>query len=593
MFLRPFCSATDFSTCQQLIPAEWTFPGCTDEERVAHRTYVMTNMLSSSSYSLVAEDTDTHELLGVLFARFADLQPSEEHVAACHKRMDDMAAILEHGSDGARRAIAMERAVTRVHEVLDARAADRLVEHSELTLFCVAESARGRGIGTLLRTEMERHLLARGGRSYYLMTDAVCNIGYYESHGFERIATFSPETDKVGYPNTAYYYQKTLSPEEFAEAGTSADARGERRRDGVEHGIARESTSSEGDSPRPRVEAAPTKSAGARAAQTSSATPERASDACAETAPTRARVRYRPFDVERDLESAIDVVPEAWRPEDPAYDDAFVHELRYGLFAHLLRDANFLEVAVVDEPIADGESPASAGTPANLGAFAGAGVDAGSRVSAEEGVAAVGKTPADVDAHAGSDTPELARARERVVGVLAGRFGPMPEPPVPNPTADALEARSHRAMDAHPKGAKRRQYRAACDAANEAMIAQARHRDYVQEDNELVLFINDPSVRGQGVGATMLLRFEDFLRSRGAREYYLFTDTTCSYGYYERHGFTRVALCNDIEAEDDIAIFLGKKAYTMSRAGQPGTTPRSPFEEFVYTRPVPSLVREV
>lgn len=271
------------------------------------------------------------------------------------------------------------------------------------------------------------------------------------------------------------------------------------------------------------------------------------------------RVRYRPFDVERDLESAIDVVPASWRPEDPSYDDEFVHETRYGLFAHLLRDASFLEVAVVDEPIEQAGS------------------------SEAEGSAPVGRD------NAASQAP---LTKERVVGVLAGRFGPAPDKNAPNQLADELAARSKRAMDAHPKGAKWAQYRSACDAANVAMIAQARYRDFIEQDNELILFINDPSVRGQGVGATMLRRFEDYLRANDARDYYLFTDTTCTYGYYERHGFERVALCNDIEADEDIAIYLGEKARTESRSENPGPDGKRPFEEFVYTRPVPSLARE-
>ena len=532
MFLRPFCSATDFSPCQRLIPTEWTFPGCTDEERDAHRTYVLTNMLKDSTYTVVAEDTDSHELLGVLFARFADLQPSAQHTAQCQARLAKMALVLEHGSDDARRALAMERSVARVHEVLDLKAADTLSEHNELTLFCVAESARGRGIGSQLRREFEQHLLARGGRSYYLMTDAVCNVGYYESHDFTRIATFSPAIDGGTYPNEAYYYQKTLRPEGGATTAGPCD---DRERACAEHGVARESSASEGDRPQPRPV-----------------------DGEAETpAQERPRVRYRPFDVGRDLESAIEVVPASWRPEDLAYDDDFVRQMHYGLFAHLVRDASFLEVAIVDEPVEP----------------------AGDEPSASTGREA-------------SNTASAPLTRERVVGVLAGRFGPAPDRTVPNPVADALDAHAKRAMEEHPKGAKWAQYRSACNAANVAMIAQARYRDLIAEDNELILFINDPSVRGQGVGATMLLRFEDYLRAQGARDYYLFTDTTCTYGYYERHGFTRVALCNDLEADDDIAIFLGAKSYEKCRSEHAKPGEKRPFEEFVYMRAVPSLAHE-
>ncbi len=528
MLLRPFCSATDYSTCSQLIPNEWTFPGCTDDERSAHKTLVLSNMLKCSTYSLVAEDTDTHEPLGLLLARFADTEPAPDRLSEYQAHFDEAFAFLDKGSRDARRAIDMECSVSHVHEVLDAQTQGLIPERNELTLYVVSENARGRGIGTTLRNEFERHLLARGSHSYYLMTDAVCAYDYYERNGFDRIATFTPNANGTGYPNVAYYYQRFLSPEDAA-ALTAGAAQAGCGHDIVEHGANRESSSSEGDSPQLSLTAA-------AGGETIPATPISSADSSSH----HPRVRYRPFDVERDLESAIDVVPASWRPWDDAYDDAFVHESRYGLFAHLLRTASFLEVAVVDEP-----------------------------------------------------NPTGSATHERVVGVLAGRFGPTADKDAPNPKADELEARSKHAMDMHPKGAKWAQCRSACEAANVAMIAQARYRDFIREDNELILFINDPSVRGQGVGRTMLLRFEDYLRSRGAQDYYLFTDTMCTYSYYEKHGFTRVALCNDVEADEDITIYLGAKSYAKSRSEHPAPNGERPFEEFVYMRNVPSLAREV
>lgn len=210
MLVRPFCSATDFSLCQQLVPNEWTFPDCTDEELTKHRQLVTANMLAISNYGLVAEDPDSHELLGLLLARFADAPITPENVAFSRARINESYALLEHGSVGARRAADMEHSVPHVHEVLDAAAADKLAEHNELTLFIVAEHARGRGVGTSLRTEFERELKARGMHSYYLMTDAVCTYDYYERNGFERLATFTPNADGTGYPNVAYYYQRFL-----------------------------------------------------------------------------------------------------------------------------------------------------------------------------------------------------------------------------------------------------------------------------------------------------------------------------------------------------------------------------------------------
>ena len=59
---------------------------------------------------------------------------------------------------------------------------------------------------------------------------------------------------------------------------------------------------------------------------------------------------------------------------------------------------------------------------------------------------------------------------------------------------------------------------------------------------EYVLFVTSPAARGKGVGAAMITRFEDYLLAGGIGGYWLFTDTGCTYDWYDRHGFRRVAM---------------------------------------------------
>lgn len=65
-------------------------------------------------------------------------------------------------------------------------------------------------------------------------------------------------------------------------------------------------------------------------------------------------------------------------------------------------------------------------------------------------------------------------------------------------------------------------------------------------DAELQLFIVSPEARGLGIGRRLFSTFLSHLRDAGARSYYLFTDTGCDYGFYDRHGLTRAAQRLDV-----------------------------------------------
>ncbi|HCA74070.1 MAG TPA: GNAT family N-acetyltransferase [Bifidobacterium sp.] len=58
---------------------------------------------------------------------------------------------------------------------------------------------------------------------------------------------------------------------------------------------------------------------------------------------------------------------------------------------------------------------------------------------------------------------------------------------------------------------------------------------------EVVLFVVSASARGMGVGRRLFAHMLHEFRHAGIREYFLFTDTTCDYGFYDHRGLERRA----------------------------------------------------
>ncbi|AFR48544.1 GNAT family N-acetyltransferase [Gordonia sp. KTR9] len=75
-------------------------------------------------------------------------------------------------------------------------------------------------------------------------------------------------------------------------------------------------------------------------------------------------------------------------------------------------------------------------------------------------------------------------------------------------------------------------------------------------DDELTLFAVASSTRGHGVGATLYRAFLDHLRDRGRSDFHLYTDSLCTFGFYERQGMSRVAA-------DDMDILLDGEPHTL------------------------------
>lgn len=59
-------------------------------------------------------------------------------------------------------------------------------------------------------------------------------------------------------------------------------------------------------------------------------------------------------------------------------------------------------------------------------------------------------------------------------------------------------------------------------------------------DGVLTLFAVNEECRGLGVGKELLSRLFDYLQKQNVGRIYLYTDTTCSYEFYEHKGFERL-----------------------------------------------------
>lgn len=59
-------------------------------------------------------------------------------------------------------------------------------------------------------------------------------------------------------------------------------------------------------------------------------------------------------------------------------------------------------------------------------------------------------------------------------------------------------------------------------------------------DGVLTLFAVDENCRGFGIGKELLSGLLEFLRTKNTKKIYLYTDSTCNYGFYEHEGFGRL-----------------------------------------------------
>lgn len=89
---------------------------------------------------------------------------------------------------------------------------------------------------------------------------------------------------------------------------------------------------------------------------------------------------------------------------------------------------------------------------------------------------------------------------------------------------------------------------------NKSLLKQT-HETY---DGELVLFAVRPETQGLGIGSHLFDDFLKYLRSQGASTFFLFTDTSCTYSFYENKGLKRTSVIsrNMPFLKRDISFFL-------------------------------------
>lgn len=58
-------------------------------------------------------------------------------------------------------------------------------------------------------------------------------------------------------------------------------------------------------------------------------------------------------------------------------------------------------------------------------------------------------------------------------------------------------------------------------------------------EGEVSFFAISSKARGKGIGKKMFLNMLEYMKSQSVNNFYLFTDTTCNYGFYEHQGMMR------------------------------------------------------
>jgi len=76
-----------------------------------------------------------------------------------------------------------------------------------------------------------------------------------------------------------------------------------------------------------------------------------------------------------------------------------------------------------------------------------------------------------------------------------------------------------------------------------------RERTKAPLTDELTLFAVSSAARGLGAGRALYQEFVEHMRRHARTDFYLYTDSLCSFGFYDKHGMVRAA-------EQDMTIYL-------------------------------------
>lgn len=85
------------------------------------------------------------------------------------------------------------------------------------------------------------------------------------------------------------------------------------------------------------------------------------------------------------------------------------------------------------------------------------------------------------------------------------------------------------------EGRRARHFFGEIDRIYEKLLSrQLRHYE-----GELSFFAIHPDYRGLGIGKELYLCFLNYMKGENVQHFYVFTDTTCNYGFYEHHNMLR------------------------------------------------------
>ena len=144
-----------------------------------------------------------------------------------------------------------------------------------------------------------------------------------------------------------------------------------------------------------------------------------------------------------------------------------------------------------------------------------------------------------------SSYAQVAVRDGRVIGVLMGRVSG--EPRLAGAFRSALLVAGHMlrlAVVGFPERRSLRQF-----FAFNRTYRRLRRAATAPLTDELTLFAVEAEARGLGVGRSLYEGFLTRLREHGRKDFYLYTDTLSTYGFYERRGMTRAA-------SEDLTVYL-------------------------------------
>ncbi len=161
---------------------------------------------------------------------------------------------------------------------------------------------------------------------------------------------------------------------------------------------------------------------------------------------------------------------------------------------------------------------------------------------------------------------------EHVAGLLFARIEGLPLPADAAAWEDAADRAGATLAAGGPDARRALAYIEQLAERGALLAGQAG--DAMGPDNELELFAVGPQARGRGAGNALMAAFERHLAERGARSYWLQTDTSCTWEWYERHGYVRVA---DVPLAPSFAM-------PAMACASPGSPADGPARVFMYRK---------